>query len=191
MRTKAYYEIKMRTLELLARVEYTHTYALIIRDKGCVKAAIVEDADDLLGLVTVCELTGRDGYKVRMWNSKEAFEIIKTYAREMVTLCTVKEFEASFKMAKDNGYYGNRGNFGEDLFAKVTGATQMNAKNAKCTDCGDVVLNGEHIQVKLWNATITTLEQAERFNEGRQTLEPRLSSRLYRTKYKNELDKAS
>ena len=167
MRTKAYYQIKMKTLELLARVEYTHTYAFIIRDNGMVKAAIVEEADTIMPFITVCELTGRDGYKVRMWNSREAFTTIKEYARELITLCSVKEFEASFATAKGNGYFGNRGNFGEDLFATITGATQMTSKTAKCTECGDVILNGEHIQVKLWNATVTTLEQAERFNEGR------------------------
>lgn len=167
MRTKAYYEIKMRILTLLSHVEATHTYALIIRDDGCVKAAIIENADDLLPLVTVCELSGRDGFKVRMWNSKEAFNIIKTYARELITLSTVREFEEAYKNAKENGYSGNRGNFAEDLFALITGGKQNDSKTAKCTECGDVNVNGEEIQVKLWNATITTLEQVERFNEGR------------------------
>lgn len=166
MRTHDYYEIKMRILRALARLEATHTYALVIRDDGCVKAAIVENADDLLPLVTVCEISGRDGFKVRMWNSNEAFSIIKTYARELITLCTVKEFEEAFKEAKANGYTGNRGNFAEDLFALVTDGKQNESKTAKCTECGDVNVNGEEIQVKLWNATITTLEQVERFEKA-------------------------
>ena len=158
-RTAINLEIKNAILNTLFAIEYTHTYAFIIRDNGLVKACIVENADDVLPLVTICERNSKSHggvFGVRMWNSNTAFGIIKEYARETITMCSVAEFENEYRTAKENGYFGNRGNYAEDMFAFITGATQNTSKNAKCTECGDVVLNGEHIQVKLWNATVTT-----------------------------------
>ena len=68
-------------------------------------------------------------------------------------------------MAKENGYKGNRGNFFEIIFSEVTGAEMNENPTAKCTECGDVRLNGEEIQLKLWNATLTTETQVNRFYE--------------------------
>ena len=159
MRTTQNIEIKNHILNMLTAIEYTHTYAFIIRDNGLVKACIVENADDVLPLVTICERNSKSHggiFGIRMWNSNTAFSIIKTYARETITMCSVAEFENGYKTAKENGYFGNRGNYAEDMITILTGATQNESKNAKCTECGDIVLNGEHIQVKLWNATVTT-----------------------------------
>lgn len=167
-RTMENNEVKMTILERLFAVESTHTYGIAIRDNGMVKAAIIEDADDVLPLVTVCERNSKSHggvYGVRMWNSNKAFEIIKEYAREIITLCTVEEFERQYKEAKANGFKGNRGDFFEVFFAKVTGAELNEVRNAKCTECGDVRLNGEEIQLKLWNATLTTETQVNRFYE--------------------------
>lgn len=165
-RTMENNEVKTMILNRLAVVESTHTYAIAIRDNGIVKAAIIENADDVLPLVTVCEINSKSHgavYGVRIWNSKTAFEIIKSYAREVITLCTVKEFERRYKEAKENGYKGNRGNFFEVMFSEVTGAEMNDDPTAKCTECGDVRLNGEEIQLKLWNATVTTEPQVNRF----------------------------
>ena len=166
MRNTINMAIKNHILSLLSLVEFTHVYGFGIRDNGLVKVAIVENADEIMNLITVCELTSKSHgavYGVRMWNSSVAFNIIKEYARELITLCTVNEFERIYAERKANGYTGNRGNLLEDLFAEFTGAIQNESKTAKCTECGDVVLNGEHIQMKLWNATVTTEPQVERF----------------------------
>lgn len=158
-RTRINLEIKTAILNMLIAIEYTHTYAFIIRDNGLVKACIVENADDVLPLVTICERNSKSHggvFGIRMWNSNTAFSIIKEYARETITMCSVSDFENGYKEAKENGYFGNRGNYAEDMFALITNGTQNDSKNAKCTECGDVIVNGEHIQVKLWNATVTT-----------------------------------
>ena len=159
-------EIKAYILKSLSEVEFTHTYGFIIRDAKMVKLAIVENADEIMEFITVCEKNAKSHgaeYGVRMWNSNTAFKIIKSYAREIITLESVAKFESDYQTAKKNGYYGNRGNYGEDLAARVTGGIQNTSKNAKCTECGDMVLNGEHIQIKLWNATVTTESQVARF----------------------------
>ena len=158
--------IKTMILERLAMVEYTHTYAFGIRDMGIVKVAIVDNADEILPLITKCErnaISHGGVYGVRMWNSHTAFNTIKAYAREVIDLCSVKEFERLFKEKKVNGYKGNRGNLFEDMTAELLNGQQMENKSAKCTECGDIIVNGEHIQVKLWNATITTESQVNRF----------------------------
>ena len=166
MRNKMNYEIKMMILDRLAKVEYTHTYGFAIRDKGIVKAVIIENADEIMPMVTVCEPNAESHgkvYGVRIWNKIEAFETMKEYAREIIDLCTVKEFERRYKEAKENGYKGNRGNFFEIIFSEVTGAEMNENPTAKCTECGDVRLNGEEIQLKLWNATVTTEPQVNKF----------------------------
>lgn len=165
-RTMENNEVKMMILNRLASVEYTHTYAFAIRDDGMVKAVIIENADDVMPLITICERNSKSHggvYGVRIWNSKKAFEIMKQYAREIITLCTVEEFERRYKEEKENGFTGNRGNLFEIMFSEITGAEMNDNPTAKCTECGDVRLNGEEIQLKLWNATVTTEPQVNRF----------------------------
>lgn len=159
-------EIKRTILERLAEVEYTDVYAFAIRDEKMVKAVIVENASEVLPLVTYCERNSASHgavWGVRMNNAKETFSVLKDYAREIIPMCSVKEFERLFAEQKENGYRGNRGNLFEDMFAEYTNGVQNENKSAKCTECGDVVVNGEHIQVKFWNATITTEPQVNRF----------------------------
>ena len=166
MRTNENNEVKTMILDRLAMVESTHTYAFAIRDNKMVKAVIIENADEVMPMITVCERNSKSHggvYGVRIWNSKKAFEIMKEYAREIITLCTVEEFERRYKEEKENGFKGNRGNLFEIIFAEITGAEMNDNPTAKCTECGDVRLNGEEIQLKLWNATVTTEPQVNRF----------------------------
>ena len=159
-------EMKMVILDRLNAVEFTHVYAFAIREDKMVKAVIVENADEIMPLITYCERNSKSHggvWGVRMWNAREAFEVIKEYAREIIPMCSVKEFEAIYTEHKANGYSGNRGNLFEDMFADFTNGTQNEDPTAKCTECGDVVVNGEHIQCKFWNATVTTEPQVNRF----------------------------
>lgn len=161
--------IKNVILERLAKVEFTNTYAFAIRDEKMVKAVIVENADEILPFVTYCERNAESHgatWGVRMINKNEIFETIKEYAREIIPMYSTKEFERMFLEAKGSGYKGNRGNFFEDKFAILTNGIQNSNKSAKCTECGDVVVNGEHIQCKFWNATITTETQVNKFYES-------------------------
>lgn len=158
--------IKNVILDRLAEVEFTHTYAFAIRDEKMVKAVIVENADEILPLVTYCERNAESHgatWGVRMNNRMDVFAIIKEYARETIPMYSTREFERMFLEAKENGYKGNRGNFFEDKFAVLTNGIQNTNKNAKCTECGDVIVNGEHIQCKFWNATVTTEPQVNKF----------------------------
>lgn len=158
--------IKKTILDRLAQVEATHTYAFAIKEEKMVKAVVVENADEILPLITYCEQNAKSHgavYGVRVHGTKANFELLKEYAREIIPMCSVAEFERTYKENKENGYTGNRGNLFEDMFAQFTGGKQNESKNAKCTECGDVNVNGEEIQVKYWNATVTTEPQVNRF----------------------------
>lgn len=158
-------EIKGMILERLATVEFTHTYAIGIHENGLVKAVIIENADEVLPLITVAEKQAESHnavWAVRVRMTKERAEIAKTYAREVIDLCSIEWFENEYKMNGNRGSY-NRGHIFEKLCASVMGGQQMDKMNAKCTECGDIVVNNEHIQCKLWNATVTTEPQVNRF----------------------------
>lgn len=158
-------ELKMMILENLAKVEFTHTYALAIRENGLVKACIVENAHEILPMLTRCEKSASSHnsvYGVRMNGKVADFELIKSYAREIITLYSVEEFEEIYATKGNRGSY-NRGHIFEEMCAVAMGGSQMESKVAKCTECGDIVVNGEHIQCKLWNATVTTEPQILRF----------------------------
>jgi hypothetical protein len=78
-------------------------------------------------------------------------------------LCSVEEFETTYQEAGGRKLDGYRGEWFERLFVKYVGGTRPEKRNAKCTECGDVILDGKHLQLKLWNATITTEPQVNRF----------------------------
>lgn len=151
-------EIKKMVLDRLASVEFTHTYLFNYREKGMVRAAIVEDADEILPLITYAEHhegKKHNGWAIRMDGCKANVEIIKTYAREIFDVCTVKFLENEYAV---NGRPGsnNRGHILERLNAEILGGVQNKKSNLDCTLAGDIVVNGEHIQCKMWNATVTT-----------------------------------
>lgn len=158
-------EIKEMILNRLSEVEYTHTYAFGIRENKMVKAVIVENADEVLPLITIAERQAQSHggiWGVRVNLTAEKTEIVKAYAREIVDLCSVEYFENEYKTNGNRGS-NNRGHIFEQVFADVTGGKRNDNPSAKCTECGDIVLNGEHIQCKLWNATVTTEPQVNRF----------------------------
>ena len=149
-------EMKNLILGGLSAIESTHTYAFAIRENHMLKACIVENADDILHMVTYCErrAESKGGYwGVRMINSRESFNIIKAYAREVIDLCSIDYFESVY--AEQKYGKGNRGNCFEHILAEAIGAEMNTAQNAKLIDCGDIRVNGEEIQCKLYNATIT------------------------------------
>ena len=158
-------EIKNSILSKLATVEFTHTYAMGFRENGIVKAAIVENADEILPLVCIAEpqaSSHKSVWGVRVNMTKSNTEILKTYAREIVEICTVKFFEQEYAERGNRGS-NNRGHIFERLCAEVMGGKQNDSMTAKCTECGDITVDGEQIQCKLWNATVTTEPQVMRF----------------------------
>lgn len=158
-------EIKNSILNKLAAVEFTHTYCIGFRENGIVKNAVVEDADEILPLITIAEKQASSHgapWGIRMNMTKPNIEIVKQYAREVIDLCTVKYFEQEYAEHGNRGS-NNRGHIFERLCAEVMGGKQNESMTAKCTECGDIVVNGEHLQCKLWNATVTTEPQVMRF----------------------------
>ena len=158
--------VKANILDKLAQVEFTHTYAFAIREEKMIKAVVVENADEVLPLVTYCEKNAEShgaDWGVRMLGTLDSFQTLKDYASEVVTLCSVEYFESLLVERKNSGIRENRGNLFEVVFADMVGGKQVELKNAKCTDCGDVIVGKKHIQCKLWNATITTEKQVNRF----------------------------
>lgn len=162
-------EMKRFILNRLAEVEYTDTYVFAIREHGMVKAVEVENASEILPFITYCERRAKSKggmWGVRMWNAKGAFDIIKAYGSREWTLCSVHEFEQSFEEAYEiEKMSGKRGEWFERLFIKYVGGVRPDDRRAKCTESGDVILDGKHLQLKLWNATITEENQVNRFYE--------------------------
>lgn len=160
-------EMKLFILNNLADLEYTHTYAIAIREDKMVKACIVENADEIMPMITICEqqATSHNAvWGVRVNGVKETFALVKEYAREIVDICSIAEFEEIYATCGNRGS-NNRGHIFERLCAERMGGVQMESKTAKCTESGDIIVNGEHIQCKLWNATVTTEPQILRFME--------------------------
>lgn len=157
--------VKAFILNNLAKVEATHTYAIGIKENGMVRACIVENADRLLPLVTYCEQQASSHgsvYGVRMDGTKKNFEIIKAYATRIVDICSIKAFEHIYATEGNRGS-NNRGHIFETLVAQTLGGKKNDSMTAKCTECGDINVNGVEIQVKLWNATISTEKTVENF----------------------------
>ena len=158
-------ELKRMILDKLAEVEYTHTYAFGIRENKMIKAVIVENADEVLPLITVAERQAESHgavWGVRVNLKKANAEILKTYAREIIDICSIEYLESEYAVNGNRGG-NNRGHIFERLCAEVLGGKQNENPTAKCVDCGDIIINGEHIQCKYCNATVTTEPQVNRF----------------------------
>lgn len=158
-------EIKTSILEKLASVEFTHTYIFGFRENGMVNAAIVENADEILPMICVAEQQAsshKSVWGVRVNITEEKREIVKEYAREIIPICSVKFLEQEYA---EHGHKGknNRGHIFERLCAEVMNGSRPDSMTAKCTESGDIIVNGEHFQCKLWNATVTTEPQVMKF----------------------------
>ena len=91
----------------------------------------------------------------------EKWAIISTAAAEIRPVCTVDYMEQR-KIETNH----NRGQLFEEMVAAVFGMEQVQCKNAKFTDCGDVVSSaGVHYQVKYSKATFTDERTIQRFIE--------------------------
>jgi uncharacterized protein YuzE len=164
-------EMKKFILDRLAMVEYTNTYVFGIHENGLVKAVEVENAPEILPFITYCERRAKskgETWGVRMWNASAAFEIIKAYASRMWTLCSVHEFEESFEEACEvETISGKRGEWFERMFVKYVGGVRPTDRRAPCTETGDVILDGKHLQLKFWNGTVSEEKQVNRFYEAK------------------------
>jgi hypothetical protein len=135
-------------------IAYTHSYIFGYSIKGMIYAARVMDARPILPYLAILDhASGKNGgtYSAKFRQNSERIGLITAAACEIRPICTVDYMEQMFHNSPKN-----RGDLFEDMVAEVFNMKQMDSRNAKFTDCGDVVAaDGIHYQVKFNKATFT------------------------------------
>jgi len=132
---------------------YTHDYVFGYVANGMVYGAIVENAKDLLPYITSLDRASKKNggtYQLKYKPNKAQVAIIIEKATEIKPICTVDYLEKLNAECRQN-----RGQIFEILVADVLGGFQSTKKNAKFTDCGDILVGTKHYQVKYLKATFT------------------------------------
>lgn len=133
---------------------FTHSYIFGHAVGGMIYAARVMDARPLLPyIVSLDKASSKNGgtFSIKYKPNAEKWAMICAAAAEIRPICSVDYMEKLNAESKQN-----RGQIFERLAAESFGMKQMEAKNAKFTDCGDVVAeDGTHYQVKHDKATFT------------------------------------
>lgn len=136
------------------RLAYTHNYIFGYACKGMVYAARVMDAREILPyIVSLDRASSKNGgtYSIKYKPNMAKVAIILSHAVEVRPICTVDYMETLFANSKLN-----RGQIFEDMVIKAWEAKPVGGKNAKFTDCGDMMTaDGIHYQVKFNKATFT------------------------------------
>lgn len=121
---------------------YTDNYIFgFVRD-GFVWACMVENADNLLALLSYAEKRSTSGWTLRYRPTKAMQEIILAHSTETRILYSVEVMENE-KVNHNN----NRGTMFEDVCVKVWNGEQTKA-NLDFTKGGDTIINGIHYQIK-------------------------------------------
>ena len=140
---------------------YTHNYIMGYVMEGVVYAARLEEAADLLPYITSLDRASKKNggtLQLKYKPNKNQIALIIEKADEIKTVCSLEYLE---KLNKENRQ--NRGQIFETLSAEVFGGYQVEQKNAKFTDCGDIIVNNRHYQVKYLKATYTDERTIKRF----------------------------
>ena len=141
-------------LSAYINLSFTHSYILGYAHKGVIYAARIMDARPILPyIVTLDRASSKNGgtYSLKYKPSAAKWDIITTAAVEIKAICTVAYMEQMNAESKQN-----RGQIFEALVADAFHMTLTTRKNAKFTDCGDMVAaDGIHYQVKFNKATFT------------------------------------
>lgn len=132
---------------------YTHDYIFGFVMNGMVYGAKVENAKELLKYI--CSLdraSSKNGgtFQLKYKPTKAQVSVIITSAKEIKEICSVEFLENEYRNGKHN-----RGQIFEELSASVFNGKQVEKKNAKFTDCGDITIKEKHYQVKFLKATFT------------------------------------
>ena len=145
---KAYLTAEYNTLAA------THSYIFGYAIKGMVYAARVMDARDILPyIVNLDRASSKNGgtYSIKYKPNMEKIAIIMAHACEIRPICSVDYMEQTFANSPLN-----RGQIFEDMVIKEWKAKPVGGKNAKFTDCGDMMTaDGIQYQVKFNKATFT------------------------------------
>jgi hypothetical protein len=135
------------------KLAYTHNYVYGYTFNGMVYGAVLHDASDLLPYITTLDrASSKNGGTIQLKYkpNKEQLELIKVNADEILEICSEELLENLYKNSKQN-----RGQIFESLVADKMNGRQSEKKNAKFTDCGDIVVGRTHYQVKYLKATFT------------------------------------
>ena len=135
------------------RLAYTHNYIFGYALKGMVYAARVMDAREILPYIaTLDRASSKNGgtYSIKYKPNMDKIAVIMSHAVEIRPICTVDYMEQMFANSKLN-----RGQIFEDMVIKAWNGKPVGGKNAKFTDCGDMVVDDVHYQVKFNKATFT------------------------------------
>jgi hypothetical protein len=135
------------------RLAYTHSYIFGYALKGMVYAARVMDARDILPYIaTLDRASSKNGgtYALKYKPNMDKIAIIMAHACEIRPICSVDYMEQTFANSKLN-----RGQIFENMVIDSWHGVTVGGKNAKFTDCGDMVVDGVHYQVKFNKATFT------------------------------------
>lgn len=133
---------------------FTHSYIFGYTMADMVYAAKVMDARAILPFILhMDKASSKNGGTIAIKYRQNAAKIaiIQSAAIEIKPICTVDYMEQLNAESKQN-----RGQLFENMVAKAFNMTQVTAKNAKFTDCGDVFdKDNHHYQVKFNKATFT------------------------------------
>ena len=136
-----------------ARLAYTSNYVFGYTENGMVYGAMVENADEILPYVTCLDrASSKNGgtYSLKYKPTKAITAILRAHASKVFAVCSVEYLESLNKANRQN-----RGQIFEAMVAEILKAETPKAKNAKFTDCGDIIVNHRHYQVKYAKATFT------------------------------------
>lgn len=135
------------------RLAYTHSYIFGYAIKGMVYAARVMDARGILPYIASLDrASSKNGgtYSLKYKPNMDKVAIIIANACEIRPICTVDYMEQTFANSKLN-----RGQIFEDMVIDAWHGHRVGGKSAKFTDCGDMVVDGIHYQIKYNKATFT------------------------------------
>lgn len=135
------------------KLAFTHDYIFGYEQNGMIYGAKVENAQELLKYICCLDrASSKNGgtFQLKYKPNKAQVSTIITSAKEIKEICSVNFLENEYKNGKHN-----RGQIFEELSAKVFDGKQVEKKNAKFTECGDITIKEKHFQVKFLKATFT------------------------------------
>ena len=140
-------------IENYNRLAYTHNYVFGFIENGFYYGAVVMNGSNLLyGICSTDIASEKNGGTIQLKYkpNKAKIALIKEQAVAILPICSVDYMEKLNAESKQN-----RGQIFEKLVADNMGGVQSENKRAKFTECGDIVVDGIHYQVKNVKATFT------------------------------------
>lgn len=135
------------------RIAFTHSYIFGYVEGGMVYGAKVADGRKILPYISCLDCaSSKNGGTIQLKYkpNRHQISVIIESAEEIRAICSENFLENEFRSTKFN-----RGQIFEKLVAETFGGYQVENKSAKFTDCGDIIVDTIHYQVKYLKATFT------------------------------------